>query len=547
LHRLAQPPLLRPLGPAHWALLLAGLAIVALSCRSYLPIDETRYVSVAWEMWLHDSFLLPLENGLPYSHKPPLLFWLIHVGWSLFGVNEWWPRLISPVFAFLSLLLVRAIAAELWPGQTGQVQAVPMVLLACAGWLLFSQGLMFDILLGFWVLLGILALVRLTRQMLWRWWLLLSVAISLGILTKGPVVLLHLLPAAVLAPWWADQSLRLRQWYPSLLLAVMAGVVISIIWAVPAGLAGGEDYREAIFHGQVLDRIAGRAPHRHPFWWYLPLLPVMLFPWTAWPALYSGLRGVLHRQPDPGVRLALSWALPALLGFSLISGKQIHYLVPEMPAFAMIIAAALFRAKRNSWNWLPAIVVVLVSVSIVGLNHFGMERFQGMSPSPWLVLGGMLVAALWLTASRVLPRQQIPLATLGMLLWLVAIHYWGIRPLGPVYDVRPVAVAIHELQAAGTLVAHTEGYHDQYQFLGRLEEPLTLVSRSGLKEWLANHPEAALILYPEPDQSLHGITPIVQHPYRSRVALLLTSKDALRWLNRQGQISTLRAGVFDGD
>lgn len=59
-----------------WLVLLA----VSLATRPLMPIDETRYASVAWEMWLRGDFLVPYLNGVPYSHKPPLLFWLFHLG-----------------------------------------------------------------------------------------------------------------------------------------------------------------------------------------------------------------------------------------------------------------------------------------------------------------------------------------------------------------------------------------------------------------------------------------------------------------------------------
>ena len=69
--------------PWMWALLW-GLPIVAtLVYRPVLPIDETRYLSVAWEMWLRGDFLVPHLNGEPYSHKPPLLFWLMNAASAL--------------------------------------------------------------------------------------------------------------------------------------------------------------------------------------------------------------------------------------------------------------------------------------------------------------------------------------------------------------------------------------------------------------------------------------------------------------------------------
>ena len=78
-----------------WALVLALLVLAALTgvafvARPMTPIDETRYISVAWEMWLRGDWLVPYKNGEPYSHKPPLMMWLFQIGWAIFGVSEWW-------------------------------------------------------------------------------------------------------------------------------------------------------------------------------------------------------------------------------------------------------------------------------------------------------------------------------------------------------------------------------------------------------------------------------------------------------------------------
>ncbi|HQG30775.1 MAG TPA: glycosyltransferase family 39 protein, partial [Deltaproteobacteria bacterium] len=93
------------------------LVLVPLFTRTYLPIDETRYVSVAWEMWLRGDFLVPHLNGRTYSDKPPLLFWIYNLGWAIAGVNDIWPRLVSPLFGAASLLLTAGIARRLWPGD----------------------------------------------------------------------------------------------------------------------------------------------------------------------------------------------------------------------------------------------------------------------------------------------------------------------------------------------------------------------------------------------------------------------------------------------
>ena len=138
--------------------LLAVLTLAALASRTAIPLDETRYLAVAWEMWQRGDFLVPFRNGEVYSHKPPLLFWLIHAGWASFGVNDVWPRLVAPICALATLHLTRRIAAELWPQAPWRAERAAWMLLGCLLFALFAEALMFDMLLAACVALGILGL-----------------------------------------------------------------------------------------------------------------------------------------------------------------------------------------------------------------------------------------------------------------------------------------------------------------------------------------------------------------------------------------------------
>ena len=69
-------------------LALAAFFAVSIAVRPLLPVDETRYLSVSWEMFLRQNFLVPTLNFEPYFQKPPLLFWLIDLAWSVFGVSR---------------------------------------------------------------------------------------------------------------------------------------------------------------------------------------------------------------------------------------------------------------------------------------------------------------------------------------------------------------------------------------------------------------------------------------------------------------------------
>ena len=57
--------------------------------------DEGYYATVSQDMFNRNSWLYPTYQGQPFLLKPPLLFWLIHLSYSLFGISEWTSRLPS--------------------------------------------------------------------------------------------------------------------------------------------------------------------------------------------------------------------------------------------------------------------------------------------------------------------------------------------------------------------------------------------------------------------------------------------------------------------
>lgn len=505
--------------------LLAILAMVGITTRPLTPIDETRYVSAAWEMWLRGDFLVPFKNGQPYSHKPPFMFWMFQAGWTLFGVNEWWPRLIQPLFSAGALLLTYQLARRLWPQQAEIGGQAALVLVSALLWILFSTTLMFDVILAFWVLIGMHGVVsaasgkRLGFAML-------GFAIGMGVLTKGPVILLNLLPVTVLAPWWRP-GLQWGRWFIGVILAVLLGAVIALAWAVPAGIAGGEAYRNAIFWGQTADRMVDSFAHRRPFWWYLPLLPVLLFPWFVWPGLWKALAQQRRIGLDPGLRFCLAWMLPVFIAFCFISGKQPHYLVPLFPAFALLTARVL-HDRHASGIGLPALLTAGLGGALL-LASSGQiaaiaKQVEVLPPAwPGIVLVLLALGLYW--AGR---RGAAPVANLAVLgvATMALVQIAAMHTLGPLYDIKPMAQAIKRVQDEGRLVANAAAYHAQYQFLGRLKEPLVELRGGETPVWLAAHPDAYVVIYLKDTQTLPAIAARYKQAYRGGAVALVDARTA---------------------
>lgn len=513
--------------PLFWLAACGVLLATMLLSFTLLPVDETRYAGVAWEMFHSGQYLVPLSNGEPYAQKPPLLFWLLQAGWLAFGVSDWWPRLATSLCSLLSLFLTLHLARKLWPQRAAIAFLAPTILLGSLLWSLWTPVVMFDILLATCTLIAVTGVVIAARGRTRSGWLLTGLGIGLGILAKGPVILLHVLPPAMLAPLWHPRREHIGWggWYAGLLAALAIGAAIALAWAVPAALRGGSDYARAIFWDQSAGRLVDSFAHRQPFYWYLPWLPLLLFPWSLWPPVWRALARLRHRSGWQS-RLLLAWIIPAFAGFSFISGKQVHYLLPLLPGFALLAARGLDdvedglnsrRSWRDQWPVGAAILIIAGILLWIPARAAVYHHFPAWvaAISPITALGAVVCALISLLPMPSVEGQTRLLT--GVAIALVAILLVGIgRYAAPYYDLRGAARFVASIQARHEPVAHVGKYHDRFQFLGRLTRPVTVIGPAQVLAWARAHPQGYVVAYFAHRLSETGAAaPPYAQPYRS--------------------------------
>ena len=475
------------------------VAAVAVAFRVPLAIDETRYLTVAWEMYSRGDWLVPHLNGDFYTHKPPLLFWMILIGWKAFGVSEWWPRLVPALVGLAAWGLLWRLARRLWP----QVEDVPPLAVILTGgmlvWAVTSTLIMFDLLLTACVLLGILGLARAGADDARGWWLF-GLGLGLGILAKGPVALLQLLLPAALGPVWsAVARARPGAWYLRLGGGFLLGAAIALAWVVPAAIAGGEEYSRMILWNQTADRLAQSFAHQRPFWWYLPLVPVMSLPWMLWRPALRGVKDAVLAL-EPGARFCLAWALPVFLVFCVISGKQPQYLLPLMPAVALLAARGMATSYAMSYRagrvvaLLPLMAVAIAMIASIwpgGDWHDGW--LEEVHPAWTVAVCAVLAwAALPFRVSLIEGAARLHVAV-ALSLALVTAALLG-SATGRPYGVGPAAAEVAALQQQGLTVAYLGDYHGQLGFVGRLRDPLPELRRPADLQALAARDPSARVL-----------------------------------------------------
>lgn len=509
-------------GQGWWPLLWAALVGIALFAKPPLPVDETRYLSVAWEMWQGNQFLVPHSNGLPYSHKPPLLFWFIHFGWWLFGVNAWSARLTAPLFALGSMLFTRRLAKILWPEDKEIAGAVPWLLLGMPVWSMFTTLTMFDMPEVFFSLAAYLGLLRASQGSGAAPWLLVGFGTGLGLLVKGPVVLLYIVPPALLAPWWGREGIASwRLWYGRLSLALTGGIMLALCWAIPAARSGGPEYGHAILLGQTAGRLLRSFAHDRPFFWYALWLPLLCFPWVFWRPVW---RSIKQLPLDQASRFCLSAIIPSFVLLSCISGKQIHYLLPLLPAAALLMARAVSGRDVSvaTTRWPLAGMFILFGLILLAVPRLhlqgGDSEMLAFLP-PWLGWIPLLAGVICLLPGSLGSAARRLRGVTGMnVLVLALLHLALARPLHLLYDLTDIGAALRNAEEAGHAVAAFPArLTDQVQFAGRLTRPLLAV---------ATFEKVVLWAQRNPDQ----------------FCLFFTSEEGRGWLQGKGTAARFKEG-----
>ncbi|WP_158543475.1 glycosyltransferase family 39 protein [Dyella solisilvae] len=494
--------------PALWILLLLPL----LAILPAVPIDETRYLSVAWEMRLSGNWITLHLNGAPYFDKPPLLFWLINASWSVFGVSLWSARLMVLLCSAGCIALCGRLDRMLAPGDGPRAS---WLLLGFLFLVLFSGVVMFDITLCLFVVLGFVAIVSYVQSGRRSALALLAFAGMMGIFAKGPVALLHLAAPILAAPWWSAGGQRRISWREvlAMMLAAVLGGLPVLLWAWGAV----HHLSDADAHELLLRQTAGRVvksfAHNRPVWWYLPWVPVLLLPWSLllrWRRVGAAASSWRHSQ---AVRFGLSASVPALLAFCLVSGKQLHYLLPLLPGVAILLTAWLRQdpellSARRLWILLAVIAGVLLW-SIFGSVPLGRGS---MSPETahglYALSGGLLLlsaASLWLGRRMKVERCA---ALSALLLTMAMVPLVRLEVVGSL-DMSDVAQRVAELHKQGVVMARTDNEPGLVTFLARLPSPLPAAGVDQV-EWARQHPDGVLLVYSGRGTAPAGASPTVR-------------------------------------
>lgn len=328
-----------------------ALAIVVVSVllsplrRELLVGDETKYAQVVREMRA-GSFVLPTLNGTPFTHKPPLHFWMMASLTYVFGVYSIWPFVLPSLIAFALLLWLMHRA---WG---------PMAAFVCGTFLLMwgsSQTARMDVAFAGLLALAALFLYRANGALT----IAAGVATGVAFLIKGPMA-----PVIVLALFLFEAIRRRRRPVLRDALGLLPMLLLPLLWLVPAIVIGGEAYWREIFYKQTVGRAVNAWVHKSPPWFYLVRSPATLAPW-----FFVTIAALRCR--DEKARFALSWMLAVLVPYTLLSSKLDVYMITMLPAVAVLIGGFV-ETSDDAWGR-RACAITLALFALIGVAGFFVE------------------------------------------------------------------------------------------------------------------------------------------------------------------------------
>jgi len=346
-------------------MVLGALLLATAGALGLFESTETRYAEIAREMLTGGNWLIPFLDGLHHFHKPPLAYWATAAGFAAFGVNGWGARVPAALAALATLAFTTRIARRFAPS----LEVTPGI----AVWILGSS-------LMFFVLGRSLATDPFLTAAVAGFWALAPSPIALGLLgagflAKGPVVLaLTALPLLAAAAW--ERRPELLGWLgPRRGWALFALIALPWYLLVVARTPGLLAY---FLRHQLWERYATTVHQRGgPPWYFVAVLIGGLLPWT--PALLAGISRAWRARERREARLLLCWLGAPLVFFSLSGSKLPSYLLPCLPAAALLAALGLAGGARATRRGIAAL---LAGIALAGwvLGPAWIGRGAGLVP-----------------------------------------------------------------------------------------------------------------------------------------------------------------------
>ncbi len=345
------------------------MAFFGLGSVTLFDVDEAVFAQATKEMTENNNWLTPTYNGINRYDKPILFYWLMAGSYKAFGINEFSARLPSATAACI-LVLSLFFFAKQTQGDKFALYTVVIFVLSLY-FLVYSHASVTDMTLSLFISLALFSFYLYQENSEKRFFIYGFYFFSaLAFLTKGLIGIVF--PFGVASAY----MFFIRKWSGIGKVFNLKGIMIFLVVAAPWYIAqlvvNGQEFVDQFIikhhFKRYLDVISG---HKGPFYYYIPVLLAGLFPWSIF--LPMGISNAVKTK-DRFFLYALIWFAFVFIFFSLSTTKLPNYILPAVPAAAMLIASAMSRQADNMKSWWKYSSLILALLMLLMAAAFMLSK-----------------------------------------------------------------------------------------------------------------------------------------------------------------------------
>lgn len=344
-----------------WALPLLLLPISAFFFAPGLEIeaDNLKYMGIAWSMHEAGNYLVPFANGVPYTDKPPLLFWMILVCWHIFGMNSVGLLCLISLLLGTWIVVTKSTYAVIFPDDTCGKNLLPYLMISSFAVFGYAHFIHVDLFLVTGVLLTNLGICKRLHASFPRANSYIVLGVFIGLFAKGPVIyvftLLPLLVSMFFNHFYRAQFLKI------LGIIILGTLLFFVSWIIPIIFLTNHEFLQQILYKQVADR-AGYVDDK-PWFFYLLKLPYLLLPWSFGILFFQKFRGVVAEVWKRNLFILMVIVLGVAV-LSFFGQKRFWYLLPCIPYCIIILTRFLKNIRRVRFVKMVSLCVALLYMTI---------------------------------------------------------------------------------------------------------------------------------------------------------------------------------------
>lgn len=303
------------------------------------------------------DWVTPRLYGKPWFEKPVLYYWAAASTFKLFGVSEVTARFPSALAALFATLALAWLASGVYDGQTARWFLV--LLPPTVGMIGFSHAATTDMLFTAMLTVALVFAVRILRldpsaslisftSSVPFTSFFFGVFLGLAVLAKGPAALVlsggAIFLWAVFTKRWRD---AFRCFHP---IAILGFCLTALPWYVLCAHQNPDFFGIFFIEHNFKRYVTPEFQHIQPFWFYIPILILAIFPWTLFliPAVLKFIGDKKERSPRFALELFLaSWALFPMVFFSISQSKLPGYILPTVPPLVLLFAESISAGMRR--------------------------------------------------------------------------------------------------------------------------------------------------------------------------------------------------------